>query len=956
MSNRHSERPVLARAIRLLSVPIIVFWLALAAVTNTVVPQLEIVGRHHSVSLTPHDAPSSIAMKRMGAVFGEYDSDSAAMIVLEGDAPMGGAAHDYYDGLVRQLEQDTKHVQHVQNYWGDLITAAGSQSADGKSAYVQLNLAGDVGQPLGNESVEAVRDIVARSHPPAGVRAYVTGQAPLTTDLTDAGEKSMVKITVITLVVITVMLLIVYRSVGNLLPVLLVVVIEMCAARGVVAVIGNAGMLGLSTFATSLLTSLAIAAGTDYAIFLVGRYHEARQAGEDRETAYYTAYRGIAHVILGSGLTVAGAMLCLHFTRLNYFSSMGIPSAIGLAVVIAASLTLGPAVLTAGSRLGLLDPKRTINTRGWRRVGTAVVRWPVPILAGAIAVALVGLLALPGYRTNYNDRRYIPASLPTNIGYAAAERHFTAARMNPDMLLVETDHDLRNPSDMLVLDRIAKNIFRVPGIARVQSITRPLGTPIEHSSIPFQISMQSVSTTENLQFLKDRMADMKKMSDDFGVMVAAVERMMDLMRQLSDTTHHMVADTEEMKATTDEMRDHLADFDDFFRPLRSYFYWEQHCFNIPICWAMRSVFDGLDGVDKLTDNLDLLLDDLKNMDAVLPQLLDQLPPMIVVSKSMQTTLLTMYSSFDGMITQIERMTNTATAMGQAFDAAKNDDFFYLPPEAFQNPDFQRGLKLMVSPDNKSARIIITHDTDPATPEGISHVDAELQAAHEAVKGTPLAGAKFYLGGTAATYKDIQTGAKWDLMIAATAAITLIFIVMLVITRALFASFVIIGTVVLSLGASFGLSVLLWQYILGIELHWMTMAFSVIVLLAVGSDYNLLVVSRFKEEITAGLKTGIVRSMGATGGVVTAAGLVFAVTMAAMATSELRAIGQGGTTIGLGLLFDTLVVRSLMTPSIAAVLGRWFWWPLQVRSRPGHVAPLPAPARPNPVALQPVPAE
>ncbi|BCI91987.1 hypothetical protein NIIDMKKI_71930 [Mycobacterium kansasii] len=118
MSNRHSERPVLARAIRLLSVPIIVFWLALAAVTNTVVPQLEIVGRHHSVSLTPHDAPSSIAMKRMGAVFGEYDSDSAAMIVLEGDAPMGGAAHDYYDGLVRQLEQDTKHVQHVQNYWG----------------------------------------------------------------------------------------------------------------------------------------------------------------------------------------------------------------------------------------------------------------------------------------------------------------------------------------------------------------------------------------------------------------------------------------------------------------------------------------------------------------------------------------------------------------------------------------------------------------------------------------------------------------------------------------------------------------------------------------------------------------------------------------------------------------------------------------------------------------------
>jgi RND superfamily putative drug exporter len=297
---------------------------------------------------------------------------------------------------------------------------------------------------------------------------------------------------------------------------------------------------------------------------------------------------------------------------------------------------------------------------------------------------------------------------------------------------------------------------------------------------------------------------------------------------------------------------------------------------------------------------------------------------------------------NGLITQIDRMTDTASAMGQAFDDAKNDDYFYLPPEAFDSADFQRGMKLMLSPDGKSAQFIITHDVDPATPEGISHVDAELKAAKEAVKGTPLADAKFYLGGTAATYKDIQIGAKWDLLIAAVGAITLIFMVMLIITRALIASFVIVGTVVLSLAASFGLSVLMWQYAIGMELHWMTLAFSVIILLAVGSDYNLLVVSRFKEEIGAGIKTGIIRAMGATGGVVTAAGLVFAVTMASMATSDLIAIGQGGTTIGLGLLFDTLVVRSLMTPSIAAALGRWFWWPLRVRSRPLRAATAPAP--------------
>src|SRR5262249_49361218 len=112
-----------------------------------------------------------------------------------------------------------------------------------------------------------------------------------------------------------------------------------------------------------------------------------------------------------------------------------------------------------------------------------------------------------------------------------------------------------------------------------------------------------------------------------------------------------------------------------------------------------------------------------------------------------------------------------------------------------------------------------------------------------------------------------------------------------------------------------------------------------------SDYNLLLVSRMKEEIHAGINTGIIRAMGGTGKVVTNAGLVFAFTMASMVVSDLVTIGQVGTTIGLGLLFDTLVVRACMTPSIAALLGRWFWWPQQVHPRPASASVPPSGARP-----------
>jgi RND superfamily putative drug exporter len=230
-------------------------------------------------------------------------------------------------------------------------------------------------------------------------------------------------------------------------------------------------------------------------------------------------------------------------------------------------------------------------------------------------------------------------------------------------------------------------------------------------------------------------------------------------------------------------------------------------------------------------------------------------------------------------------------------------------------------------------MIITHDGDPATPEGISHIDAIKTAAQESLKGTPLATANIYVGGTAATYKDIQDMAKYDLMIAGIAALSLILLIMMILTRSLVAAFVIVGTVAVSLGASFGLSVLVWQDMLGIQLYWIVLALAVILLLAVGSDYNLLLISRFKEEIGAGLKTGIIRAMAGTGGVVTSAGIVFAATMSSFVFSDLRILGQIGTTIGLGLLFDTLIVRSFMTPAIATLLGRWFWWPQRVRPRP-----------------------
>ncbi|MBB3751075.1 RND superfamily putative drug exporter [Mycolicibacterium sp. BK634] len=932
------QRAALAKWIRRLAVPIILAWIGLIIVLNVVVPQLEEVGKLRAVSMSPKDAPSVIAMMRSGKVFEESDSDSSAMIVLEGDKPLGQDARQFYLDMLAKLRADKVHVQHIQDFWGDPLTEAGALSTDQKAVYVQVNLAGNMGETLGNDSVEAVQKIVRGLSPPPGVKVFVTGGPALQADQQLAGDKSIRIIEMTTIAVILIMLLFFYRSIMTVVLVLVMLILGLTVTRGAVAFLGYHNLIGLSPFATQLLVTLAIAATTDYAIFLIGRYQEARSIGESKEDAYYTMYHGTAHVVLASGMTIAGATFCLSFTRLPYFKSLGVPLAVGMVVAVVSALTLGAAIVTVASRFGMLEPKRAMRIRFWRKLGALVVRWPAGVLFATILVALIGLITLPGYRPNYNDRQYLPADLPANEGFAAAERHFPIARMNPEMLLLETDQDLRNSSDFLIIERISKAIAKVPGIGRVQSITRPAGKPLEYSTIPAQIAMGGTGQTMNRSYLQDRMADMLKQGEDMQNTINTMTQMINLMERLSDTMHGMVTQMDGMYVDIADLRNHIADFDDFFRPIRNYLYWEPHCYDIPLCWATRSVFDTIDGVDTMVDDIQELLPDMHRLDAMMPQMIPLMKSSIESMKRMRIMMLTQQATQAGQQDQQAALSQNQSAMASAFNDALNDDTFYLPPEIFDNDEFKRGIKNFISPNGHAARFIISHEEDPLSADGINRIDAIKAAVFEAIKGTPLEGSKVYLGGTASTFKDMQEGNEYDLLIAGVAALSLIFIIMLIITRAIVAAAVIVGTVVLSLGASFGLSVLLWQHILGMELQFMVMAMAVIILLAVGADYNLLLVARMKEEIPAGINTGIIRAMGGSGSVVTAAGLVFAFTMISMSVSAMVVVAQVGTTIGLGLLFDTLVVRAFMTPAIAALMGPWFWWPKIVRPKPLSTRP------------------
>ena len=253
---------------------------------------------------------------------------------------------------------------------------------------------------------------------------------------------------------------------------------------------------------------------------------------------------------------------------------------------IAAALTLAPALLTLGTLFGLFDPKQLTRGRLYRRIGASVVRWPVPILAASAVVVLIGAIFVPTYQVSYDDRAYQPQTGAANQGFEASDRHFPPSKLFTEMMMVESDHDMRNSADFISLDRVAKELVRLPGVAMVQSVTRPLGRPLDHANVPYLFTVQGGAAGQQLPFNEHQNDNTDQQAQIQAETVATLGKTIDLTQQLADDLHTTVLTLENLQAVTDEINSDISNLDDFMRPLKSYFYWEPHCYDIPVCYVV----------------------------------------------------------------------------------------------------------------------------------------------------------------------------------------------------------------------------------------------------------------------------------------------------------------------------------------------------------------------------------
>ena len=279
------------------------------------------------------------------------------------------------------------------------------------------------------------------------------------------------------------------------------------------------------------------------------------------------------------------------------------------------------------------------------------------------------------------------------------------------------------------------------------------------------------------------------------------------------------------------------------------------------------------------------------------------------------------------IAELEKGLGQAADYLQQVGAISNDPAvggFYLPPDRLKDKRLTTATGLFLTPDGRTARLFVLGSAGAFSHEAMDRSGEVRQAVHAGLRDTGLEVSRVQLTGIAPLQADLEDAANADFHLVALAALLAVFLILLVLLRSLVAATFLLATVVLSYAAAIGLSVLVWQVLLDRPLDWSVPMIAFILLVAVGADYNLLLMKRMKEESPNGSPDGIARAVVATGGVITTAGIIFAASVFAMMAGGVQLLSQIGFTIGMGLLIDTFVVRTLVVPAGATLLGRRLW--------------------------------
>lgn len=815
-------------------------WAALALAVGCLAPNLTRLAAEGQGRLMGDDVESRRAADVVRQAWPDQSHESLAVAVLYRAGGLTEADLAYAASLEARFERAGRpeEVLRVLGPASAPEIAERLVSRDRTVAMVAAPMSSSFVLPATHEAVAWLQaQAVGALAPPSGLELGWTGDAVIGRDYMAGVQTSLDRAALATVVLLLAVLLFVYRSIWLALVPIVTIATSLVVARGVLGWMTSAGW-EVSPLVELFLVAVLFGSGTDFCLFISWRFAENWDPA-DPVGAMDRTLRGSALALLTSAGTVIVGLLLMGTTRFRLFSSTGPSVAIGLALSLAATLTLTPALLVLLARhrprsfAGLLAPASGL----WERIGALAMRRPA--VSWAATLLLMVPLALLSMRAHVVQDLLseLPGATPSKQTFRRVSEAFGAGVSSPLTVVLESDADLRSSEGLALIDDVSRFLSRQRRLAEVRSATQPLGSPdlLKRARIGSR---------------------MGELNDGFGQLSAGAAQLEQALNQglarlraalwLERKTGLALTGPSSAKApagSANDPREAMAN---------------------ELARAAEGAGKIAEGARRARAEVGGMLDDPVGRRA-----------------------------FDRLLINDETVR--------------------------QNPDLHQSFAAYITPDGHRARLDLTQSDRVFSAGAMDEVVTLRRRLNEFLADADGPRVQATIAGANAESADVRAMTRADQFQSWFVIPLGVFLVLLVALRNPLTCLNLVATMLLTYAFALGATHLLFVVGLGAEgIDWKVPYFLFVLLVAVGVDYNVFLMASLNEETHRhGLRAGIVRAVGQTGGLITSAAAITACSFASFMSSPLGSLRQLGFALVVGIAVDAVLVRPLLVPC-----GHW----------------------------------
>jgi RND superfamily putative drug exporter len=914
---------------------VVVFWVGLAAVVGLTSPDLTRLAAEGQSKLLGRESESRRAAELVRRAWPDQSYESTAVLALHRPENLTDADRRFAAELAHRFERPDRprEVLRVLGPGSRPVIARRLASKDGTLLLVVVPLDSSHVSPRSHDAVAWLQreadDARGRASGIDGLEVRWTGDAVIGRDYMAQVQASLDRAALATLILLLIVLLLVYRSFLLALVPLFTIGVSLVLARGLLAWLNLAGW-EISPLVELFLVAILFGTGTDFCLFLSWRFAEHFNPRNPAGVMKLTLRRSFVPLVTSAGTIIIGLLL-MGTTKFKLFSTTGPSVALGLMLSLAATLTLTPALLILlarhrpGSFHGFMAPSSGL----WDRLGRGAMARP--LRSWALTLLVMIPLAALGLQTRFvmDLLSEMPGHTRSGENLKLVASKFDPGMMAPLTVVLQCDSDFRSSEGLALIDDVSRLLSHQRRLAEVRSATQPLGSPEPLSRA--RLASRLTEVNEGFRLLADGARLLNKgLTEGAAKLRAALWLEQKTGLKLTGSMAGAASPAPRKEASTSPSP--AGATSDTVRGLSSGL--KQASATLSMAPVAAPPWD-LGAFSNLFDVVAATR--LNSRQAAQPGTADpavrraggspgaaeastaKAPP----STPAETLLAELTRAGDGA-DQIARGAQRAhqevgAILEDPVGRRALDRLLVTPQTISDNPELLESFAVYITPDGKQARIDVTQADRVFSNDAMNQVETirrrlkEYLGEYEGVQVTAL------IAGANAESADIRSLTHSDQVRSWFIVPLGVFVVLLLALRDPWSCFNLVATMVLTYAFALGATHLLFFTVLGAPgLDWKVPYFLFVLLVAVGVDYNVFLMARLHEEAARhGLRGGIVRAIGQTGGLISSAAAITACSFASFLFSPLSSLRQLGFALVVGIAVDALLVRPLLVPC-----GHW----------------------------------